>query len=359
VTRPARVVLLGLDGFPIDALSPTETPHLWALGHRAGQAPPRGTASLPSSTYPGFASLLTGERLERHGVWCTGAGREPPRWAGTQQVRTPTLFDRCRASGRHSAAILGDHLLHAVLRTESLEVRWPAGPAVPVGVDKDAHGYATNRSVVPQLLRAVDDSSLDFVFGQLNETDTLGHELGPMHPTTLACCSATDAMVGAVLEGLQPDWERTLVIVVSDHDMAPGVELEPVDLMADPRVSAIADVVWLDGGTALFRVRPDVRSWTARTAVRASDGVACVDEKVPGVLVAGVADGHHFRSDRPLSAGFHGGPSTRRTLALVGGGHPMAAQLSAGLVASQPHLRDWAAPIAQALELDDVEGHQR
>jgi hypothetical protein len=86
-------------------------------------------------------------------------------------------------------------------------------------------------------------------------------------------------MVGVLLEALQANWTRTLVIVVSDHDMAPCGELEPVDLMADPRVQATAEDIWLDRGG-----------------------------------------------------------------------------LSAGLVTSRPHLSDWAAPIAQALELESLEG---
>jgi hypothetical protein len=84
-TRP-RVVMLGLDGFPIAALSPSCTPQLWALGGGWGRT------SLLASTYPGFASLLTGQLPREHQVWCTAGRRDLPPWAGSTQVGVLTLL---------------------------------------------------------------------------------------------------------------------------------------------------------------------------------------------------------------------------------------------------------------------------
>src|SRR6185503_10234145 len=173
------------------ALSAEVTPRLWALAEAGASAPAGGCCSLPSTTYPGFASLLTGARPDRHLVWCTAADAARPAWAGQSQVVLPTLFERCRAAGRRGAAVLGDHSLYHVLRAEAADYAWPAGGRPTSDALLDAHGYAANATVRPYLLDAVVDDRFDFVFGHLNEVDTLGHEFGPRDARTLAGCSAT------------------------------------------------------------------------------------------------------------------------------------------------------------------------
>ncbi len=176
-----------------------------------------GRCALPSSTYPGFATLLTRQLPPVHGVrttnWHAGA---VPGWAGERAVRVATLFDRCGAAGLRSVAVLGDHLLHGVLRTESATRRWPACGIPGAGVALDAHGYAQNSAVLPPLVEQVVDDEIDFVFGHLNEADTWGHEYGPRHGLTQECYMATDWAVGVVVAALQSAWRRTVLIVVSD-----------------------------------------------------------------------------------------------------------------------------------------------
>src|SRR5437763_12174171 len=83
-----RVVLLGLDGFPHRAISADLTPRMWDLAQRGGRASSGGTTDLPSSTDPGFCSLLTGCRPSTHGVRTTSwrYGRLPA-WAGVGRPR--------------------------------------------------------------------------------------------------------------------------------------------------------------------------------------------------------------------------------------------------------------------------------
>src|SRR6059036_2523258 len=107
--------------------------------------------------------------------------------AGQPRVVVPTLFDACQAAGVGSAAIQGDHLLLSVLRTEAAGVTWPPGGVVPPATPLDAHNYPTNEAVRPGLLAAAADPVVRFLFGQINEGDTLGHDLGPDHPQTRVC----------------------------------------------------------------------------------------------------------------------------------------------------------------------------
>jgi hypothetical protein len=45
----------------------------------------------------------------------------------------------------------------------------------------------------------------------------------------------------------------------------------------------------------------------------------------------------------------HGGPGTRGTLAIVGGGHPAMPRLAHAIMERPPGLRDWAVTIAGLL----------
>src|ERR1035437_3362564 len=103
-----KVVILAFDGFPLHALGRTVTPNLWRLGHEGGFSPGRGRCSLPSTTYPGFASLLTGA-----GPWKTGV-RTPshrpgavPGWAGADRTSLTTIVHAARDAGLSTAVAMG------------------------------------------------------------------------------------------------------------------------------------------------------------------------------------------------------------------------------------------------------------
>jgi len=252
-----RVVLLGLDGFPARAISPGLTPHLWALAGAGGRAPDGGLAPLPSSTYPGFASLLTGVEPAQHGVLTTTRQEGAvPGWAGATSVAAPTLFERCEAAGLRTAAVLGDHLLYGVLRAEAASDAWPPAGQPGGGIPRDAHGYPVNSEVRPHLLATAPDPRFDFVFAHLNEADTLGHDLGPDHPETVRCYAATDAIAGALIAALASRWDETVVVVVSDHDMEPRSPNPPVDFAASPDLAGLVLDTVFDGGAAWVLARP-------------------------------------------------------------------------------------------------------
>jgi arylsulfatase A-like enzyme len=337
----ARVILLGLDGFPAGRISPEITPRLWALGLSGGRAG-YGVSALPSTTYPGFASLLTGRLPSRHGVRSTA---RPP-----ERLRVPTLFDACAAAGLRSAAVQGDHLMHRFLGTEVASRIWPEDGVVPDGAPVDAHGYPTNEAVLPHLVAALGDSTLDFVFGHLNEADTVGHDTGPDSPDSLACYRDTDTAVGAALDSLTGDWDQTVVMVVSDHDMERCTDTPPIDLLARSEIRAVVDEVIYDGGAAVVYLASGADAQAALAVLRGIQGIQeCgADDRV---IVAGARPGHVFGAWLAGRRGFHGGPATARTVALVGGGHPAARQIGAAITARPPHLVDWAPTIATMLGL--------
>ncbi len=347
-----RVVLIGLDGFPPEVVSPELTPVLWSLAGASGRSPTGGRAGLPSSTYPGFGSLLTGCRPQNHGVRVTtSTGEVLPAWAGASSVLAPTLFDRCQAAGKRSAAVHGDFELHHVLRTGTADLEWPGASPDP-SIPRDAHGYPTNAAVLPRLLDVLGDEGCDFVWGHLNEPDTLGHDLGPGHPDSLRCYAETDAAIGAIVEALRPRWSDSVLMIVSDHGMEPRVGSRAIAIDLDGEAGAVVDAVQRDGGAALARPRGGVPRGEVERVLGGIEGVDRVHAE-PDLVLLTARPGWIFAGRYSSAGGFHGGESTRGTVAAVGGGHPAAAAIGASIARLAPELIDWAPTIAAVLGLNE------
>ena len=352
-----RVVLLSLDGVNHASVTPEIMPRLWALGQTGGRAPDGGRCDLPSVTYPGHATLLTGRLPHHHGVRTNLAGAPRPGvcpgWAGQPRVTTPTIFDLCHAAGLRTAAVLGDHKLFPIIGAEVADHVWPANGAVPPGTATDPHGYPIQMAVRPHLLAAIADRTIPFVFGHLNETDTWGHRLGPDHPETLSSYTMTDAIVGEVIDALADGWPRTVVIVLSDHGMEPTRNGASIDLRDSvPGRDHVAEVVD-EGGAALVRLKLGVDQAAAGTALTGVRGVVGWSALAPDVLLLEAEPGGLFASGFTKSLrGVHGGPGATRTVAVVGGGHPEIPSIAAAMQSRPPHLSDWGPTIAALLGLD-------
>jgi hypothetical protein len=344
------VVLLGLDGFPNRAITANLTPRLWELAQRGGRAPAGGTTDLPSSTDPGFCSLLTGCRPATHGVRTTSwRYARLPSWVGVEKPRVPTIFDACRTAGIRSAAVVADD--RGLLCTGSADVRWPPGGVIPHGTPVDAHGYPANAAVLPHLIGAVSDASLGLVFGHVNEADTVGHDQGPESEAAHACYRATDRLVGELLDALARTWAETVVIIVSDHDMQARNTSVPINPLANG-AERWWDAFIPDGGAALVHLRPGVDPLTACAALQRIDGIETCATSNDSLAIVGAKPGRIFAAPRYPASGFHGAPITARTLALVGGGDPAVRQIAEAIRATRPHLADWAPTIAPLLGVD-------
>jgi arylsulfatase A-like enzyme len=352
MTDPPRVVLLSLDAFPHDAVSPDLTPCLWHLAAAGGRAPNGGRCDLPSVTYVSHATLATGTHPATHGVTTNMAAHPKPGvvpgWAGEANVRIPTLFDAVRDAGLRSAAVCGDQHLVRIMEAERGGVAWPPGGVLPAGTPTCASGYATNAAIREPLLAAARDRGLDFLFGHVNETDTLGHLYSPDDPRTRAGHAAADALVGEIIDAVRPDWERVVFIVLSDHGME-EVRGEPVDLLAGDAAGVFAGVV-NDGGAALVCLAEGVPPAVANDVLSRVPGVAAWHALRDGVLLVSGEPGVVFSTGSTKHVnGMHGGPGTMTTTAIVGGGHPAVSRIAADIASRPPHLADWAPTIAAIL----------
>lgn len=315
-------------------------------------------ADLPATTYPGFATLLTGRHGESsrsagvdsrgHGVWTTAhGGKAVPGWAGRRTSQVPTLLHAAKEAGLRARAVLGDQKLHRVLGLGPLTA-WPQRGRLPAGAAVDAHGYAANAAVREPLLRVAADGAWDLLFVHLNEVDTAGHDEGPSSIASRAARTATDALVGDVLEAARDEWERTVVVIVSDHGMDDRIPVPPLD-----PATAEGAALWLgdwigDGGAAWVRVREGFDRNVAGEALGALDGVAGCEPRGRRKLLVLAAPGRAFAGTRH-AGGVHGSASTARTLALVGGGHDAVGAIASGIAGRPPHLAEWAPAVASIL----------
>lgn len=347
-----RVVLVALDGFPLATFDRQLTPNLWQLSESGGRALEGGRSGLPSTTYPGFISLLTGCSRTVSGVRTTSRKRDAvPGWAGSDASLVPTILHEAHDAGLRTAAAFGDYKLQRVARLEDDEWVWPAQAEEPPDVRLDAHGYPVNAAVVPHLLAAAADPEIALTFCQLNETDTIGHDLGPNAPETIECVRAVDESLGLLVEALRSDWDRTILIVTSDHDMEAKVAADPIDLAPTMAEGLICD--WIaDGSAALARLAIGVEHDQAIASLRRLDGIAGWRSYDPDMLLLVASPGRVFAGQRSYAGGTHGNRSTARTLAVVGGGHRLVHPLGKALEASPPRLRDWAPTIATILGVD-------
>ena len=323
---------------------------MWDLAQRGGRASSGGTTDLPSSTDPGFCSLLTGCRPSTHGVRTTSwRYAKLPAWAGVETPGVPTIFDGCRAAGIGTAAIVADD--RGLLCTGSADTRWPPGGAIPPGTKLDAHGYPVNAVVRPQLLQALGEEANGFVFGHLNESDTVGHDHGPESEAAQACYRATDQVVGELLDALARRWAETVIMIVSDHDMQSRNGSVPIDPMAH-NTHGWWDAYIPDGGAALVHLLPGVDPQEAGAALERIDGIETCTASNDSLAIVGAEPGRIFAAPIYSAGGFHGAPVTARTVALVGGGEPAVPQIARAMTVKRPHLTDWAPTIASLLGID-------
>jgi len=356
--RP-RIVLLAFDGFPIRALRKALTPNLWRLGQDGGFAADGGLTALPSTTYPSFATLLTGASQRRTGIRTTA--RRPgavPGWAGADRCQVPTIMHAARGAGLRTAVVMGDQKLQRVLRLDEMERSWPPAGSVPEGTELDAHGYPTNAAIRPRVLEAAANRDLDLLFVDFNEIDTLGHDFGPGAPETLQSIRAADAIVGELLETLGPNWDRTVLAVVSDHDMIRRLPFPTIDPAASRDCSGLVEDWIADGGAAWLRLASGADAHMAISHLAALEGVEAWRWREPNILLLLAAPGRVFAAPWIPAGGIHGSLSTDRTLAVVGGGHPAVPDIAASIVARPPRLRDWSPTFARLLdiELPDSDG---
>jgi hypothetical protein len=345
-----RVVLLVLDAQPLRHVNPGTTPVLAGLAAEGGCAPTGGRAVLTSATYPNHATFVTGMDAAGHGLYANHVVRDG-RVVRAYDVGPSalTLFDACRSAGRRATAVLGDHHLVPVMGASAADTHWPPDGTLPENRRLDAFGYLHDAETI-EPLRAAAAGRFDLLVSQLNGPDTAAHRHGPDSADALDVYTETDGYVGELVETLRPEWDDTVLIVVSDHDQTTVTEPEPVDLHAAAARAGVEARIILEGdGAVVVGDDPLAGSW-----LDGLDGVAGTAPLGPSWRFVSAERGHWFApAGTEMSLhGIHGGMATRAQVAVVAGGHPSVGPMAASIAARPPDAADWAVTIADLLQVE-------
>jgi hypothetical protein len=336
-----RLVMVVLDAFPNSLVSPDHTPNLHELVRNGARQRLGGIAEMTAATYPNHATFVTGVSTVEHAVM-TNRVRRDDLWVPAAMVgpAAPTLFEACRAEGRSSVAIVGDHNLVGVCGAAVADEHWPSNGVKPNDAKRGMSGYLADSEVL-RAAAGLDLTQFDFCFFQLDEVDGVRHAHGAWSEEALDQVRRTDHSLGLLTELLRPGWDDTVMFVVSDHDQEDVSDLDPIDL--GPLLPDHLD--WDPQGTAAVvvgSVHNDVLH-----AIPGIDGVASLDDSHH---VVWGAEGQLFGADHGCRAE-HGSPRTGTQLAIVAGGHPATRQIERRLLAQRPKATRWAEWGAELLGL--------
>lgn len=228
LVRPAAdpsetlLVLVSIDGWRWDYQEKAPVPNLRALIERGVQA--EGLIpGFPSKTIPNHYSLVTGLYPGHHGMVANtirdpGTGRvfrradptavsDPSWWGGDP------FWNTAQRAGRTAATMF-----------------WP-GSEAPVGGMQPRYWRTFDDRVpaadrVDQVLEWLElppAQRPSFLTLYLDQVDLQGHWYGPESPQVRAAIAAADEQLGRLVAGLHQRnlLERTNLVVVSDHGMAP------------------------------------------------------------------------------------------------------------------------------------------
>lgn len=200
----ARVLIISVDGLRSDLLLLADTPRMEEL-YRNGAFSFWARTTPAGVTLPSHATMLTGVRIEKHGI--TWNGNETPRDVRSPHPKVPTIFEIARSAGISSAFVVGKAKLWQLLRPES--ANWTSIPEETL-VDEVVVGNAI------EILEAHDPR---LFFLHLPGVDSVGHDHGWGSREQFAAIEEADRWIGAVLDVLarKGALRSTLVILTADH----------------------------------------------------------------------------------------------------------------------------------------------
>ncbi|MFV0315906.1 MAG: alkaline phosphatase family protein [Microthrixaceae bacterium] len=326
-----RVLWVVIDALGSDKVVPELMPELCRLG--ASGALGQGRGVLPALTYPNHATFVTGVEPPDHGIYANDLFSDGE-WtcAGDVGPSRPTIFDATTALGVESVGVFGDHNLVGVCGAHTATVHWPPGGSPVSGIESGPTGYASDRATV----QAARDSSLaDFAFAmvQLDEHDAVSHVHGPDSPQASLQATASDSALGEILDSYGRCWDDTIVVVLSDHAQetvhrASTGDIDNVIATAAERLGHGGDRSphWRADGTAVV-LGPGSPAW-AHEAVSSMPEIETLEVFGDGSAVGWGSDGVVLGLDWG-QRGDHGSMRCIDQVAVVGGGHPLVADLAA------------------------------
>ncbi len=248
----AHVIVVSVDGLmPEVYLRPDElgfaVPTLRAL-KAAGAHSPGMRGVFPTVTYPTHTTIVTGVDPGVHGIVANApldplqANADGWYWYA-QDIRTPTLWDVAEAAGRPTAAVfwpvsvgarvswlvpeywrsrtVDDDKLIAALSTPGL---LPAVRARFAGFTSEFTPQRRSDAGLTDIaVHLIERERPALLLLHIFDVDGRQHGFGPRSPEARAAIEAADTQLARVIAAAKQagTWERTTLVVVSDHGFLP------------------------------------------------------------------------------------------------------------------------------------------
>ena len=202
-TRPARVLIVSMDGLRPDMALRAATPTLHRLMNSGSFSFWARTTAL-AITLPSHTSMLTGVIPRKHEIeWNKDLPLKEPVYPNF-----PTLFEVAHRRKYTTAMVAGKSKFNTLAKPGTLDWMWIAAETHGEDAQVAEHAIELLREHQPQVM-----------FIHFPSTDNVGHAKGWGSPEQLVTIEAADAQLGkvlAVLEELKLK-EETFIIVTSDH----------------------------------------------------------------------------------------------------------------------------------------------
>src|SRR5437762_3054238 len=219
--RAPILVLVSFDGWRFDYADRGDTPRLRALAGRGVRARAL-IPSFPVPTFPNHYTIVTGLYPAHRGIVATTM----------QDPAMPARFSMSAETAKDAAWWRGEPLWATAIRQgrRAATMFWPGSEAAIGGVppsewrpyDKSAPTPARVNQALEWLARP-DEARPAFVSLYFEEVDTASHDHGLDSPAFASAIAHLDAALGQLVDGIARLGldDRTTIVVVSDHGMAP------------------------------------------------------------------------------------------------------------------------------------------
>lgn len=236
------VLLVSLDGVHPDYLGRGDTPHLDRLV-REGVHAQWMTPSYPSLTFPNHYTLVTGLRPDRHGIVHNTMQDE---WLGRFWLSNRDAVGDGRWWDGVPVWVAAER---AGLRTATLS--WPGSEAPVDGIRPTRwHAFDASRPIAERVAMVADwlaepeATRPRFATLYFEHPDSAAHAHGPHSNELRETMRTVDAAMGELRARMERSgaWQRTDVVIVSDHGMSevPEGNVVLVEEMVD---GSLADLV--------------------------------------------------------------------------------------------------------------------
>lgn len=197
VPRPARVLILSIDGFRPDAIELAPMRNLQTLMQASAYSLVAQTI-FPSATLPSHSSMLTGLCPAKHGVDWNDYIPSRGYANGTD------IFDLAHAAGLRTVMVVGKEKLRQITEPESTDV-------FEFINDRDVVIAARVAELIPE--------GFGLMFVHFPTPDWMGHEYGWLSPEQLSVLFRSDEALQTILNALEGAGMRedTLMIITADH----------------------------------------------------------------------------------------------------------------------------------------------